>query len=400
MNPKNKALKPKNNRADSRIASKNMARDTEFTKIRRRYEIALSLLLSLGSLLILGFTAQQVWAAEFIEPPGGPSEGNIPVTIWNRDPTIAATDIWDEKQVDASINIDGQIKFGGENLDLGVGGTDDAALYGLVHYYDGSAAEYALGPEDDLFRIDTYWSNYPNPGDTRVYEEFSVGRSGNVYASGGGSFTSYLSTGASSQRMYENGARSYIYQALARYDETNPSDNYQVDPDLDMLFLGRTYDYTGSPDVGWIDRFSVTASGDVWAKENIKADGCFGPSFVGNTVATYRPVDVSGYYGVNNICNGEFAGSHVCTAQEMLESIKCSDADSPIRAVADDKQAWINAGPPGFTANANDCLGWTAVTPSEQQTSYGRFWIFNVASGGRGTSASCNATAKSFACCY
>jgi hypothetical protein len=175
-----------------------------------------------------------------------------------------------------------------------------------------------------------------------------------------------------------------------RYDVSDPADT-QSHPKDDYLLWLRTQD-RDAPGDPWTDRFRVNVSGDVFSA------GCFGPTFVGLTVASFAPGDVSGYYGAQNKCQLDYPndpGVHVCTSQEMLESIKCSISTDPIRGIADGSAAWINGGPPGFTANSNDCMGWTSTAPN----AYGRYWIFNLASGGRGTTTSCNSPGIPFACC-
>lgn len=155
---------------------------------------------------------------------------------------------------------------------------------------------------------------------------------------------------------------------------------------------------------GAADVVTVTQSGDVNAAGSITAEGCFGASFVGVTTTggtgapagsgSYKAGDILSYYGINNKCDNDYSGSHACTVNEMLESLRCSVPTSPIRSHGG-MIAWINGGPPGFTANSNDCIGWTNTTSS----AYGRYWSFDNITGGFGTMTTCNAPGLKIACC-
>ncbi len=137
---------------------------------------------------------------------------------------------------------------------------------------------------------------------------------------------------------------------------------------------------------------TVTAAGDINSRR------CFGPVYVGQTAATYTG-DLNGaanvgYDDANALCNTAIPGSHVCTTAEILETIKCNRASLPTTGMA-----WISSGPPGYTARANDCVGWTSTSPSpvDGSTVYGAIWAFD-ANGGIGWVTTCNMTLK-FACC-
>lgn len=372
---------------------------------RPRYDLALAFILSLGAILLVGYTAKMVWAAEFAEPPGGPSEGNIPVTVWNRDVTVIGGEggIWPEKQQDTSINIDGQAYFGDGGLNLTGTGDAQHLLYGVAHYYDGSSATYYMDRDDYLMKLETTYTNYPSAGTDNTYTRFYVSRGGTIYAAGGSVVNAYQTVGSTNRQMVQNGSSSYIYYGSARFDETSPSGVYYADPDLDYFLWMRSYDYTGNPDAGYSSRFTVDVTGDVWADGRIKSEGCFGSTFVGFTATggpsgngVYRPQDVNGYYDANNNCAADHSGSHVCTSAEILESIKCSEEGHPIRTVLDGTRGWVNAGPPGHISNYNDCEGWSSSSAS----SYARYWIFDLITGGRGTGVSCNTfNGIQFACC-
>lgn len=160
------------------------------------------------------------------------------------------------------------------------------------------------------------------------------------------------------------------------------------------------------------DRFAVDrdgnvmASGDVSTTGRITTTGCFGPIFVGRSGLPYRgnlSGASTGYEAANAICAGDFGGdAHVCSVAELLNSIKCATGSSPIKdPLLDGTEAWVNAGPPGYTSTANDCNGWQTDQPYDPATLdgyYGRIWRFNSANSGNGFVTTCNVAVR-FACC-
>lgn len=148
--------------------------------------------------------------------------------------------------------------------------------------------------------------------------------------------------------------------------------------------------------------------GDISSDQNINAGGCFGPVFVGLTGGKYKgnleqtegeqiSGDWQGYRRVHDICSRSGAGDHVCSTAEIMESIKCNaGVNRPTKNAIFNTIGigWINNGPPAFTANANDCQGWTAADAN----SYGTYWAFDAESGGQGWLSPCD-WPKSFACC-
>ncbi|HBA36685.1 TPA: hypothetical protein DCZ15_02300 [Candidatus Falkowbacteria bacterium] len=99
----------------------------------------------------------------------------------------------------------------------------------------------------------------------------------------------------------------------------------------------------------------------------------------------------SGYTGVDALCNAVESGSHVCTADEILYTINSGNgADIPL-----DTTFWISNGPPGYTANANDCQGWTSASATAD---YGAVWIKLASGDGFGGLNRCSLTYQ-FACC-
>jgi hypothetical protein len=111
--------------------------------------------------------------------------------------------------------------------------------------------------------------------------------------------------------------------------------------------------------------------------------------FYNVTVAVYDG-NMGGYVVANSNCNSEFTGTHVCTFDEIKNSIDNGNQGSFPNGVS----AWCANGFPGYTANANDCYGWTSSSTSF----LGPFWLFNNTRGGEGWLVSCSAT-HPLACC-
>lgn len=116
----------------------------------------------------------------------------------------------------------------------------------------------------------------------------------------------------------------------------------------------------------------------------IKSGSCIGATY--DHLSTAQDGGRGSYQAANAVCG---AGEHVCGVGEILESIRCG-----VALPASGNNGWINGGPPGYTANANDCAGWTDGTGA----AYGRVWAFNGAAGGLGTQTPCDASLP-FACC-
>ena len=94
-----------------------------------------------------------------------------------------------------------------------------------------------------------------------------------------------------------------------------------------------------------------------------------------------------GYKGVNAECTSAFADSHICTAEEMINSYNHNNVPTLTTG-----RAWINNGPPGdITSVVNDCQGWN----SNLSTVFGSIWVF---AGDKSSLTPCNQSLK-FACC-
>ena len=117
----------------------------------------------------------------------------------------------------------------------------------------------------------------------------------------------------------------------------------------------------------------------------------------GITTATYDGNDAGDYDGASDYCRAEtinFTGtadSFVCSVADILSII----ADDPTVLPATGG-AWVNGGPPGFTANANDCLAWS--DDASVAAAYGRWWNFADGDEGTGWMAPCDES-KAYGCC-
>ncbi len=144
---------------------------------------------------------------------------------------------------------------------------------------------------------------------------------------------------------------------------------------------------------------AANASGDaVW--QSMGAVSCGNEVFVGLTPATYNgnvgstcgASTCSGYVKADYICSQTYPGSHVCSVEEIDRSARCASA--AFLAIPDATNFWLNGGPPGYTALANDCQGWTDASGS----TLGRKWKTLSTSGGSGLLTVCSQSLQ-FGCC-
>jgi hypothetical protein len=96
---------------------------------------------------------------------------------------------------------------------------------------------------------------------------------------------------------------------------------------------------------------------------------------------------LNGYTAANAICNAEYSGSHFCLKSEVLKTIASGN-------ITFTGEVWFANGPPGYTAAANDCEGWTKVT-----SEIGPFWDWDENDGaGAGKLTPCSSELQ-LACC-
>lgn len=142
--------------------------------------------------------------------------------------------------------------------------------------------------------------------------------------------------------------------------------------------------------------------------ENITAPSGLVGTFVGISKVKFDG-SIKQYENVNELCDTVInasgaekanANAHICTPDEMINSYNNSTSESPIiKFLSGDvaSAAWINNGPPGFTASAYDCKGWSVTDKGNnpKDVNYGAVWNFK---GKTGSLLPCN-TNFSFACC-
>lgn len=150
-----------------------------------------------------------------------------------------------------------------------------------------------------------------------------------------------------------------------------------------------------------VNLFRVDESGKARSSAycDINGNNCFNPSsgwssdsyFVTTTPLTYNGSQ-GGYVAANLLCNAVVAGSHVCTTGEILNTINFGYSE---RIPVDSNGFWFYNGPPGYTVNVNDCLGFT----SNSHADFGTIWIRRfLTDQGSGSINFCD-EAKKFACC-
>lgn len=79
-----------------------------------------------------------------------------------------------------------------------------------------------------------------------------------------------------------------------------------------------------------------------------------------------------GYKNAGKYCSDTFTGSHICTPDEMANSINHGDVtNAPIFNYTGSDLLWINSGPPGYVKYVvNDCSGWKV----KDSTAFGSVW--------------------------
>jgi hypothetical protein len=115
--------------------------------------------------------------------------------------------------------------------------------------------------------------------------------------------------------------------------------------------------------------------------------------YVGVTAAKQGNIGGSGGYAAAQVlCNGVSAGSHVCSAKEIINSYEYNIA-------LPTGKAWVNNGPPAYVSDvSNDCNGWSSNNNNDNPTSfsvYGSIWNFDKK---QSLMATCGRSLP-FACC-
>jgi hypothetical protein len=332
-------------------------------------------------------------AATYAGPGSAPPGGNIPTTIWNR---LSGT----ATQSNAAVAIDGGgatmgsfvgLSVGTSATDMGAAAAGQNLMYGIADYAKMNAG-------DALLRLQV------NSAGT-IYDRFYVTRDATgvlagSMAVGGNLNVGYVGTfGSAALSLNPADTGTNLLYGVANYANMHPSGDYLLKL---QTYSGTAYD----------DRMTINRDGDINTPGRVHGTGCVGHTFVGLTTSggalndgLFTPTYIvdnfpgGGYGVVNARCGANYTGAHVCRPEELLESFSCAKAGDPILSttvVPDGTPAFVNGGPPGYKALANDCDGWT----SKISTAYGRIWFFNTTTGGKGSQTQCNvATGIRYACC-
>jgi cytoskeletal protein CcmA (bactofilin family) len=153
----------------------------------------------------------------------------------------------------------------------------------------------------------------------------------------------------------------------------------------------------------------LNVSGSVTVNENVTANYFIGDgsmltaldaSFINITTQKYNGSlsygGLVGYQASNAICNATFPNSFLCQTDQIIVVIRDQDIsyfDNESWGGVD-RAGWMAEGAPGYTANANDCLGFT----SSASTNFGTFWAFYADGGGIGGLSQCGAQKKLICC--
>ena len=122
-------------------------------------------------------------------------------------------------------------------------------------------------------------------------------------------------------------------------------------------------------------------------------------AYFNKTATTYTGSLTSGtlvgYLAGNAICNASFLGTHLCSQEEVIETIWRANVSTMANWAG---TAWVSSGSPKYapaTTPVNDCNGWT----SSVAASYlGNYWAFSATGGGVGATINCG-TSIALACC-
>jgi len=185
---------------------------------------------------------------------------------------------------------------------------------------------------------------------------------------------------------------------------TNPTQTLTVVGDLNVTgqaFIGTTTFTNIESDGDLMVGKNANITGNVTAQYFI-GDGSkltrIGAKFVGKTSSSYNGLITgggkAGYEATNYLCNSNYTGSHLCTQDELINTIYILN----ITQLPWTGTAWVNAGGAKYapaTTPVDDCAGWS----SSSSYALGNFWIFNNATGGgMGAATPCDQT-KPLACC-
>lgn len=141
----------------------------------------------------------------------------------------------------------------------------------------------------------------------------------------------------------------------------------------------------------------LLGNGTCYSSSNFAGTNYF-PSAVNLTLTTHTGNlsngSFDGYAGANAICNQSFAGSHLCTENEVANWYANEDFDSTTG------DGWVIAGGAKYipaTVPVNDCKGWTWGSAG---TYLGNYWHFDITTGGDARALNCGSLLKLACCSY
>ena len=160
-----------------------------------------------------------------------------------------------------------------------------------------------------------------------------------------------------------------------------------------QTYSGSTYNetYAGSiNNASYLSTYNETYN--TWAYNQTSTSSSSTPMFINytNVKTTGNIVNGSlvGYAAGTAICNSEIPGSHMCTTDEVIEVLNLGVYENFTATFR------VSEGPPGYTANADDCGGWK----SDSISFLGAIWVGNSINGGSGALVSCSAE-RAIGCC-
>lgn len=172
------------------------------------------------------------------------------------------------------------------------------------------------------------------------------------------------------------GNLTYILQSNESNLNVNSS-NYWDNLDSPSDILGSQI----NNDLNWINTSSGGAN-----------DGLFLNYTPITTTGNITNGTLKGYLAGNNICDTYYDGSHMCTIDEILNTINQNVSNTNFTATF-----WASEGAPGYLANANDCDGWT----SQSGTYLGSIFVGSTShlnTYGSGSLVACSAS-RAISCC-
>lgn len=110
--------------------------------------------------------------------------------------------------------------------------------------------------------------------------------------------------------------------------------------------------------------------------------------YVGETTDSYDGDDAIGYQAADALCEADYAGSHVCRIEEIVNTYTFN----PTAVTGLTDIVWVNAPSSDVAQNAvNDCRAWRQGNAPY----FAKVWNFNILGAGV---QQCNST-HAYACC-